>query len=213
MKILPQMMMMTPNNIFTIDNTYSGSYFEKRGVSQDIFKKFNLGTIVALAQGFPQSSISKYFVGAPIFPIYDMSGIFLGWGLRPGHEDFKYYYFNVSTSKTLYGMPFAHTAIRQKNEVLVVEGFFDVLLAHSAGIDNAVGVFSNQLSKSQILMLGSLTNNFKLALDADTAGLTGMQNSRDLVNKLVPDANVEDFLVYPHHDFCDFALDRINNGI
>jgi DNA primase len=204
---------MIPNNVFTIDNTYSGSYFEERGVSKEIFKKFNLGTVTALPEGFKSSPISQYFIGAPAFPVYDMSGIFLGWGFRPGHEDFKYYYFNVSTSKTLYGLPFATDAIRKSNSVTVVEGFFDVLLAHSAGIENAVGVFSNQLSKSQILMLSSLTNNFKLALDIDNAGLTGMQNSRDLINKLVPDANVEDFLVYPHHDFCDFAQDRIKNAI
>lgn len=201
---------MNPNKSLydiALDMTYDTSYHAQRGVTKTVFDSFVLGTVLHA----PSFLAERGVIGCPAFPIYNADGDFVGWGFRTNNPDYKYYYYNVTTSDNIYGLPQAIPSILEKNEVIVVEGFYDVLLAHSIGMTNVVGAFSNALSKSQILILSTFTNNIKLAFDSDNAGLSGTESTEEWARKLIPDINITKFLVYPSHDFCDYALTRLQN--
>jgi DNA primase len=190
-----------------LNTVYEGSYHADRGVTKTVFDSFAIGT----ATHAPSFLVARGVINCPTFPIYDADGDFAGWGFRTNNPDYKYYYYNVTTSDNIYGLPQAIPSILEKDEVIVVEGFYDVLLAHSLGMTNVVGAFSNSLSKSQILILGSFTKNIKLAFDSDNAGLSGTTSTEDWARRLVPDINITKFMVYPSHDFCDYATARLNH--
>lgn len=189
----------------TIDRTYEKSYFAERGVSKEIFDQFFLGSVIHA----PAPLAYKIPAGTPAFPIYDINSEYAGWGFRPNHSDFKYYYADVSVASHLYGLNAALPHILREGKVIVVEGFFDVLMAHTAGLKNVVGAFSNTLSKNQIILLGSITSNVVLSFDSDNAGITGDNRAEENTKKILPDMNISRFLLYPHHDFCDYAKARI----
>ena len=188
-----------------VDRTYRGSDFEARGVSEEVFENFWLGSVASINGGLRY----KIPMGAPAFPIYSASSELVGWGFRPDNPDFKYFYHEVPVSTHLYGLNLALPHILEAREVIVVEGFFDVLVGWSAGYKNLVGAFSNSLSKNQIILLGSITQNIKLAFDSDNAGLKGDKSSVENIKKILPDMNVSHFLFYPYHDFCDYAKARL----
>ena len=195
-------------DILTDTQSYESSYHALRGVTRPIFDSFVLGTVTHA----PSFLAARGVIGSPAFPIFNADGIFVGWGFRTDNPDFKYYYYQATTSDNLYGLPQAIPAILEHDSVIVVEGFYDVLLAHSAGITNVVGAFSNALSKQQILILSTFTNNLKLAFDSDNAGLSGVESTKRWAKQLVPDINVTDHMIFPHHDFCDYALTRLQHG-
>lgn len=190
-----------------LDQNFSGSYFANRGISQETFCTFNLGH-VAEAPG----TLPKSVLGAPAFPIYDVNGFFAGWIFRPDHEDYKYFYYSARPADHAFGLTFAAEDILKKDEVVIVEGPFDALMAHSKGLKNTVAVLGGCISVQQILLLASYTKNFVLALDSDTAGILGAQRSEKLIRKVMPDVNVRTLPLFPHKDFCDYlAAEHTSN--
>lgn len=190
----------------TLNSIYEGSYFEQRGVSREVFNKFYLGHVIMASNILP-----KEVLGAPAFPVYDENGFFVGWIFRPGHKDFKYRYHALKTFDYVYGLPNAIPEILRTNSVIIVEGPFDVLLAHTIGIKNVVAILGSTISINQILLLGSYTNKFILALDSDNAGLEGMNRSINLIQKTLPEISIERILLYPYKDFAEYALNKLTN--
>jgi len=185
---------------FKLDQNFSGSYFEKRGLSKETFCTFNLGH-VAEAPG----TVPKSVLGAPAFPLYDIGGEFAGWIFRPDHEDYKYFYYSARVHDHVFALPFAAQAIMEKDEVVIVEGPFDALMAHSKGLKNTVSVLGGCISVQQILLLASYTKNFVMALDSDAAGILGAKKSEELIRKVMPDVNVRVLPLFPYKDFCDYV--------
>jgi len=190
-----------------MDTTYANSYFAQRGVSEEVFRQFQLGHVA----GAP-GTLPKDITGAPAFPIYTIDGLFAGWIFRPGNKDYKYFYWSARPSEQLYGMPFSIDGILKNDAAIIVEGPFDVLMAHTGGQKNVVGVLGGVMSVTQILLLGSYTRNFILALDNDAAGLKGMNMSEELIKKVLPDVNISRQFVFPHKDFCEYMTAEIKNG-
>lgn len=184
-----------------IDTTYEGSYFETRGVSKDVAQQFQLGHLAEAPNTLPSSVL-----GSPAMPLHNINGDLSGWIFRPDHPDFKYYYWGVQISKHLFGLAFAMPEILEKDEVILVEGPFDVLVAHSYGYKNVVAVMGSDLSVLQVLLLASVTTNFKFTLDSDSAGLKGITRSEKVIARVFPAINTDKFILYPHKDFCDYVL-------
>ena len=123
-----------------------------------------------------------FFRDRLMFPIHDRQGKVIGFGGRqliespadaPGYNP-KY----INTSATpifdkrssLYGIHRAHSAIRESNTGIIVEGYMDVIAAHEHGYTNVVASMGTALTENQVSQLKSLATNFVLALDPDTAG-------------------------------------------
>lgn len=189
-----------------LDTTYMGSYFQMRGVTEDTFRRFNLGKVVEAPRSLP-----KDIINSPAMPLYDVDGVLQGWIFRPDNPAYKYFYYLVKTSEHLYGFPFAIESILQKNEAILVEGPFDALLAHSYGYTNVLAVMGAYLSIPQVVLLATYTNRLKLAFDSDRAGLAGMVASEKTAYKIYPGFSIDRFMVYPYKDFCDYITTETIN--
>jgi DNA primase len=123
-----------------------------------------------------------------MFPISDSSGrvvAFSGRTLDTDPETPKY----VNSPETelfvksdvLFGYHIAKQSIRQYDFSLLVEGQFDLVLAHQAGYTNAVAVSGTALTEHHIELLQRLSNRAVLALDSDRAGVAAMKRAADLM--------------------------------
>jgi DNA primase len=110
-----------------------------------------------------------------MFPICDNQGRVTGFGARVLDDSLPKYINSPQTpifdkSNSLYGIDKAKSAIRNRNSVIIVEGYMDVLTAHQHGWQNVVGSMGTSLTDKQVEGIKRLTNNITLALDADLAG-------------------------------------------
>lgn len=119
-----------------------------------------------------------------MFPLFDSSGrvvAFSGRTLKTETGIPKY----VNSPETelfqkseiLYGYDKAKQGIRHYDFSLVVEGQFDLVMAHQAGYTNTVAVSGTALTKHHIMLLLRLSKNVVLALDADRAGISAVKRS------------------------------------
>ena len=74
----------------------------------------------------------------------------------------------------LYGMSLAYESISKNNHVILVEGYFDVISLHQAGICNVVGSMGTSITENQVKSICNVTNNVLLFLDGDKAGESAM---------------------------------------
>jgi DNA primase len=72
--------------------------------------------------------------------------------------------------KLLYGLSLAKDPIRHAGNVLVMEGYTDVIAAHQFGFENAVAVLGTALGEEHIKILRRFTEQVILVLDGDEAG-------------------------------------------
>lgn len=185
-------------NNLNLNRTFEDSYFYSRGVSYEVFENFGLGVSTA------SSPVPYHLINFPIFPTFDINNNYVGYGVRPGLGGMKYNIQGFQKNKQLYGIHVAKEHIINKDSVIITEGYFDVLLAHTYGYNNTVSCFGSSLSKEQILILGSYTQNFQLALDSDRSGTQGSDKATKLIKKIFPSANVSYILVQPYKDFADY---------
>jgi DNA primase len=137
-----------------------------------------------LVQGDDGSEPRPRFRGRLMFPILDSAGRNIGFGgrlLGPGEPK----YLNSSESaafskgKTLYGLNWAKNDIRREDQVLVVEGYFDVVRLMAAGVNTVVAAMGTALTESQAAILRKLTRNVFLLYDSDKPGLQATFRSGD----------------------------------
>jgi DNA primase len=75
-----------------------------------------------------------------------------------------------SKGRNLYGLFQARKAIREKDSVIVVEGYMDLIACHQAGIENVVASLGTALTTEQVKLIKRNTNNVFILYDADAAG-------------------------------------------
>ncbi len=110
-----------------------------------------------------------------LFPIRDEKGRVIAFGGRILEGDGPKYINTPETqfyqkSQVLYGLDLARAGIQQKNRVLVVEGYFDVLSLHQAGFTEAVASCGTALTVEHLEKIRRFTENVIVLLDADAAG-------------------------------------------
>ncbi|MCB9157281.1 MAG: DNA primase [Caldilineaceae bacterium] len=175
------------------------SYLEKRQIDTATAERFQLGfaldswdglrehllrhghsleaqlTAGLLKQNEERTRTYDAFRGRVMIPICDRQGRIIGFGgrvLGDGHPK----YLNTSEtdvfhkSRVVYGLDKAHQAIRAADKVVIVEGYMDVIAAHQHGFENVVACMGTALTPDQLRQLQRYTDQFVLALDADTAG-------------------------------------------
>lgn len=73
-------------------------------------------------------------------------------------------------SSTLFGLDKAKKSIKDNDAVILVEGNFDVIMAHEAGLHNVIATCGTALTEDHLRLLKRFTRNFYLAFDNDIAG-------------------------------------------
>jgi DNA primase len=179
-------------------------YLEGRGLSEEGLRAFRVGYApsawdrVLMASrhgGFSERELYETglaqrsqengrpydrFRGRIMFPLADVRGRVLGFGARAMREEQKPKYLNTSDNdvyhkgRHLYGADLARAAATKASEVIVCEGYTDVIALHQAGFKNAVGLMGTALTDEQVGELGRLAQTVLLALDADSAGQEAM---------------------------------------
>jgi DNA primase len=124
-----------------------------------------------------------------MFPLADTRGKVLGFGARATREGQKPKYLNTSDNdlyhkgRHLYGAHLARAHAAKLGEVIVCEGYTDVIALHQAGFGNAVGLMGTALTDEQVGELGRLAPTVLLALDADSAGQEAMLKASRLATR------------------------------
>ena len=119
------------------------------------------------------------FRGRVMVPIHDAQNRLIGFGGRGLEADAKPKYLNspetelFDKGKTLYGLDKAKAAIAKQDRAIVVEGYFDVIALHAAGITNAVASLGTALNAGQVKLLLRYTESKQIVFnfDADAAGV------------------------------------------
>ncbi|HKJ56592.1 MAG TPA: DNA primase [Nitriliruptoraceae bacterium] len=143
---------------------------------------------VGLAVENQRGGLRDRFRGRLVFPVLDASGDAIGFGGRilPGldYGDFEppKYYNSPETplyhkARVLYGLPQSRTGMAATGEVLVCEGYTDVMALHQAGITNAVATCGTAVGADHFRLLGRYVNRVVLAFDADAAGVKAAERA------------------------------------
>ncbi|MEL0338833.1 MAG: DNA primase [Synechococcus sp.] len=117
-------------------------------------------------------------------PIHDRQGRIIGFGGRSLDGSEPKYLNSPETEvfdkgKNLYGFDKAADAIRRADCALVVEGYFDVIALHAAGVRHAVAALGTAMSAQQITQLCRCSESRRIILnfDADGAGVRAAQRT------------------------------------
>jgi len=200
-------------------------YILKRGLTAATIEAFGLGyapdsyeaTLTHLrGQGYSTEELSQVglvnerdsggvydkFRNRITFPIRDGLGKMTGFGARILNPEDQPKFLNspqtvlFDKSHLLYGLDQARKSIRTKDQVVIVEGYLDVILLHQAGYTNTVSPMGTALNEDQLRFLKRYTRHIVLALDPDAAGekatLRGLEMARqalDRADELVFDAH------------------------
>jgi DNA primase len=128
-----------------------------------------------------------------VFPIRDERGRMAGFGARILNPDDVPKFLNspqtvlFDKGRLLYGLDRARKSIRSQDQVVIVEGYLDVIALHQAGFSNVVSPMGTALTEMQLRLLKRFTRRIFLALDADAAGdkatLRGLQIARQALDR------------------------------
>jgi DNA primase len=128
-----------------------------------------------------------------MIPIRDENGRMTGFGGRILDPDDIPKFMNspqtplFDKGRLLYGLDRARKPIRTADQVVIVEGYMDVIAVHQAGYENVVSPMGTALTEDQLRMLKRFTRKIVLALDPDTAGqkavLRGLDAAREAMDR------------------------------
>ncbi|HTP19818.1 MAG TPA: DNA primase [Solirubrobacteraceae bacterium] len=124
-----------------------------------------------------------------MFPSTDARGNVIGFGARAMRDNQRPKYLNTADGelyhkrRVLFGLDRARAAAARVGNVILVEGYTDVLALHQADLGNAVGIMGTALTEEQITELERLAKILVLCLDADRAGQDAMLRAAQLTDK------------------------------
>ena len=172
------------------------AYLRDRGFDGDTVRAFRLGwapdewDALVRALNLPSDVIvdtglgylnrgqrqTDAFRGRILFPIFNDQGdpVAFGGRVMPGAEGHKYKNSPETKiyikSRTLYGLNWAKAEIVRENEIIVCEGYTDVIGFHQAGMPRAVATCGTALTEEHVRLMKKFANRVVLAFDADGAG-------------------------------------------
>jgi DNA primase len=122
-----------------------------------------------------------------MFPIWNERGKTIGFGGRALAADAQPKYLNspesplYSKSYVLYALHLARDAAQKRGQFVVVEGYFDCLSLHQAGIENVVASCGTSLTQQQVAIMARYVPEVVMNYDPDAAGQNAMRRSIDLL--------------------------------
>jgi DNA primase len=193
-------------NFATDAGTAARGYVAGRGISAAIQSRFRVGYAPArwnslqeflTIKGVSPSDAERlgltganergrydFFRDRVMLPVFDRQKRVIGFGSRlldPEAKDRKYVNSPDSPlfhkKECLYGLHAALDAIRKVGTAIVVEGNFDVLALHEAGLEEAVAPMGTALTMEQITLLSRVARHVVVVFDGDDAGRRAAQKS------------------------------------
>ncbi len=193
-------------------------YLARRQINQETIERFQLGyardgwehlitylkgkgfTLEEIIQGglaIQRETGGAYdrFRNRLIIPIRDVQGRVIAFGGRILDEGEPKYLNSPQTpifdkSRVIFALDHARKAIRSKDQVVLVEGYMDVISAHQRGFRNVVAAMGTSITPDQVKILSRYSRNFVFALDADAAGARATQRAVELVQETLSEKGV-----------------------
>lgn len=231
------------NNLNTSSGIKAKKYLEKRNINENIINEFNIGLSLSEKnslynllekKGFTNSDIRKLglinidgvniydsFINRIIFPIHDLEGQVVGFTGRIYNNETSAKYYNSKESdifkkgQILFNYHRAKDFIKEKREVIIVEGNMDAIRMYSMGFKNTIALMGTTLTKDHIEIIKKLRSKVILLLDNDDAGeIATINNGQALENN-----NIETFVVRlsdykdPDDYLINMGIDKMNEAI
>ncbi len=183
-------------------------YLASRKVSKESLERFQLGFVsdsnvfleAAKKKGFSEARLLSAgvavkingrlrpsFFGRILFPIRDSRGGVAGFGGRVLNSEIQPKYLNSSESllfskgRILYGIFEGLSSIRAKREIILMEGYLDVLMAHQYGIESAVAPLGTAITSEHAKTIKRYGAKAVIAFDPDSAGRTAALRSAEIL--------------------------------
>lgn len=193
------------------------AYFEKRALSTATIKHFGLGyspdgfsaltnhlhdlgyTDAEMTAGFLCGRSKKtgapfdYFRNRIMFPIIDVSGNVIAFGGRVMDDSMPKYLNSSDTpvfkkSRNLFALNFARASCAE--EMILCEGYMDVIAMHAAGFTNAVATLGTALTPEQARIMARYTKRVLISYDSDAAGQKAANRAIGILGEVGLDVRV-----------------------
>ncbi len=136
-----------------------------------------------------KGTIYDNFRNRAMFPIIDLRGNVIGFGGRalPGEDAKGRKYINTSDtpvfkkSQNLYALNFAKSSCSK--QIILAEGYMDVIALHQAGITNAVAALGTAFTDEHASLLSRYTKEIVITFDADGAGQQATERALKIFSK------------------------------
>ena len=201
-------------------------YLKRRGVSGEIAQKFGIGyapdgwqnlgaafedyTIEALQTAGlviknDQGRLYDRFRDRIMFPIINPKGEVIAFGGRVLGEGEPKYLNSPETplfekGREVFGLPQARTALREKNAVIVVEGYMDVVALAQHGVGNAVATLGTATTATHVQKLLRQVDRIVYCFDGDTAGRKAAWRALENSLESLPEQKSIGFVFLPEQD-------------
>lgn len=197
------------NNLNTVYGKDAKKYLLNRKIDEDVIKNFNIGLSLSdselcnalKAKGFKDDDIVSSGVAVQngnniydiyknriMFPLYDLEGNVVGFSGRIYNQKSESKYINTKETEIfkkgelLYNYHIAKKEARKEKNIIVVEGFMDVIRLSTIGIVNVVATMGTAVTKYQLNLIQKLAPNITLMFDGDKAGEKATNTFIELAN-------------------------------
>jgi len=187
------------------------AYFIKRGLTQKVLDRFGLGyaprgfglidhlkklgyteeeMITAKLAGKGEKGMYPFFRNRVMFPIIDTAGSVIAFGGRVMDNSLPKYLNTPDTpafskGRNLFALNYARNHCAE--EMILCEGYMDVIALHAAGFQNAVATLGTALTQEQARLMKRYTNKVIISYDGDRAG----QNAADRASGILTEAGID----------------------
>ncbi len=198
------------NNLNTSQGKEAKEYLLKRNINDDVIKEFQIGLSLRkntlsniFEKKFNETDILKsgligkndngfydLFYDRIMFPLYDLSGNPIAYSGRIYNRQDNSKYFNTRETEifkkgeTLYNYHRAKNIARQKNQIIIMEGFMDVIRAYTVDIKNVVATMGTAVTTFQANLIKKMAKEIILCFDGDEAGAKATMSCSNELLKL-----------------------------
>lgn len=186
------------NNLNTSEGIEAKKYLYDRKIDDELIKTFQIGlaikqrdllTRLLLKKQFAENDLIKsglvlkgeygindIYSNRIMFPLYDLNGRVVGYSGRIYNSNDTSKYINTKETEIfkkgelLYNYHRAKDECRNSGQVIIMEGFMDVIRAYSVGIKNVVATMGTAVTKTQALLIKRMAKEVILLFDGDEAG-------------------------------------------
>lgn len=183
------------NNLNSLLGEKAREYLNNRKITEDMIKTFDIG--LSLNDSLSKMLLKKYdakklidiglshkyngkiadlFLNRIMFPIKDLNGNIVAYSGRKYDDSDAPKYINTKETiifkkgNVLYNYFSALEEVRRKKEIIVCEGFMEVIRLYSIGVKNVVALMGTSFTSDQLEVIKKLNVNVVLNLDNDAPG-------------------------------------------
>lgn len=199
------------NNLRSVYGKSASEYLHNRGINDEVIKTFEIGLSLndnnvnklLTAKGYETSELVDIglcgskgnfvydtFRNRIMFPLWSATGQVVGFSGRIYNGEAESKYTNSKESaifkkgSLLYNYHRAMEYAREKRQIIIVEGFMDVIRLYTVGIKNVVATMGTAITKEHADLIRRLSKNVVLCFDGDKAGEKATVTALEALEKI-----------------------------